>query len=907
LTPDGSFITEAVVATNLYDRLKGSLFKKQEVNVKEMVLMDLKRINETVRDETAALRDSDVTKHEIGKKLLFLFQCDLLPGISGKILELKGSRDSSKVKRVSYRAKVAAWTFLFLMNAGMLFYILLFALTQTGPRQNAWFQSFALWLVVEILLVSTGIVFVTHILVPSLIMKDITQIKRRLMDNIRDFNDKVNATDKSEAANEKEGVSFNAANFLFVSTRMAREFPELKESKIIAQFSTPWPRQSYLHVQNVSKKYSKKFSAFTRSASILLIFFVGNFLSVPPSCQDIVIHMTSTTAIGYIILIHVQLFEIFPALVILPSLVLAVLAHFVIQSSKADAKIKLARLFPVSNKKKKVQPEANGAAGKYADAEGLEGGQVDAVILDGEEVSRVEAVSGEESKDSYSDSDYFSSDDEVAVAVPVTGNAHRTRRQSIQSGLDLIRTMHKQQAAASRLRSHSEISSDHSISSDSVSETDSDAAADDIELLHTPVGTPSHTAHTVARNSLLRPALSKSYAGLPRSFSVSSSDNSSSESESTGQKAATVLESSRSSSASSISGSNREEDEEESHSDSRTHDSSSSSSSVARSIDILQSSETGSRSEEDEHAALPGEGRNTTAVDPAAPGEIHDFSSVSTMAPRALAGAVPHVVCSPPAISSGSSSSSGSMSRGSGSASSSHSDALSSVSADEQPDNAVVAGTEHEETHKRQHMTSASSSEDKSSASGSFGQGHAEHSVESNREPNDEISLSSEESDDDSEDFDFSDDEGLPVATLPAAQNVASAPQDDKEDDDWSGISSLAEEADPGTACELPLSATVVHSSASATARTAPAPRKVAAKRAIKRTEPDSVVTASAAAFSARASRKAPLPSVPAVRSTRATVMTNRTPGTGTATGTGTEPNAAAIAPEMRRRMPTGK
>ena len=50
----------------------------------------------------------------------------------------------------------------------------------------------ALLLVVEVLFVSTGIVFFTHILIPSLIMKDITQIKRRLMDNIRDFNDKVN-------------------------------------------------------------------------------------------------------------------------------------------------------------------------------------------------------------------------------------------------------------------------------------------------------------------------------------------------------------------------------------------------------------------------------------------------------------------------------------------------------------------------------------------------------------------------------------------------------------------------------------------------------------------------------------------------------------------------------------------
>ena len=184
----------------LYNRIRSKLFKKKGVDVKEAVLMDLKRIHDTVRDEAAALKETQAAKYEIGRKLLFLFQCDLLPGISGKILELKGNRDSSAVKHVSYSAKVVGWSVLILMDVGMLFYILLFALTQTGPRQNAWFQSFALWLVVEILLVSTMIVLITHILIPSLIMKDITQIKRRLMDNIRDFNDKVNGCDSTQLA-----------------------------------------------------------------------------------------------------------------------------------------------------------------------------------------------------------------------------------------------------------------------------------------------------------------------------------------------------------------------------------------------------------------------------------------------------------------------------------------------------------------------------------------------------------------------------------------------------------------------------------------------------------------------------------------------------------------------------------
>jgi hypothetical protein len=556
LDADGTFRTKAADATSLCGKLKERLFKKDDVNVRETVLMDIRRIHESVQAESKALRAADASRHEIGKKLLFLFQCDLLPGISGKILELKGSRDSTKVKHVPKYAKIAGYAVLFLMNTGMMFYILLFALTQTGPRQNAWFQSFALWLVVEILLVSTGIVFVTHILIPSLVMKDITQIKRRLMDNIREFNDKV-AADKANdsngkaisdtAAEDSQKVSFNAANFLFVSTRLARQFPDLKESKIISQFSTPWPRQSYLRVQNVSKKYSKKFSALTRSASILLIFFVGNFLSVPPSIQDMVVHMTSTTAIGYIVLVHVQLYEIFPALVVLPALLLAGLAHFVIQSSKSDAKIKLARLFPARRKvAQSVSGDAASAAHGSADA-------VYAIPLDDE---RKESDSDFELSDLDSDSDGQPTAGAVVVAHLAV---HRTRRQSLAAGLDVINALRAKHTGPGDVRNDalSSRSSDRSYEFDTI---DSDSSAllssaargkskTESEELHVRTGTPQSTVRVLARKRLgstsaapaERKACSSSESGDISDSSVStSSDGDSSDRDSESDECATV-------------------------------------------------------------------------------------------------------------------------------------------------------------------------------------------------------------------------------------------------------------------------------------------------------------------------------------------------------------------------------
>jgi hypothetical protein len=436
LKPDGDFLsnTNPTKSTSIWSHLS-SIFKKQDaLNVADIVMMDLKQINETVQEEMAALKISHLSKQEIGQRILFLFQCDLLPGVSGKILELKSTRDKSKLKYASWLQKCLGWLFLFALDCGMLFYIFLFALTQTGSRQNAWFQSFAMWIVVEICLVSTAIVFVSHIVVPLLVMKDITQIKRRLIENIREFNDKVNrktADNQNVDQIDEENEVFNAAKYLFVSTRLAKHYPMLKQSKIISQFSTPWPRQSYHRVDNVSKQYDKKFSAFTKSASFLLMFFVGHFVSMPSCLQDIVIQMSSTAAIGYVLLLHVQLYQIYPVLVILPISIIALVVHFIIESGKSDAKIRLAKLFPVNASRSRI------------------------IIRD------------ESLKVNEHEADHTSEHDRP-FDIKTNPGRHQTRRQSIQIGLSFIENAQKNSR-------NSDSEEDDSNSSDNESRNESDS------------------------------------------------------------------------------------------------------------------------------------------------------------------------------------------------------------------------------------------------------------------------------------------------------------------------------------------------------------------------------------------------------------------------------------------------
>ena len=67
--------------------------RKNVGSVAERVLMDLQNVHLSLSAEETRLEDENETNKERGKRLLFLFQCDLLPGLSGKILESKGQRD----------------------------------------------------------------------------------------------------------------------------------------------------------------------------------------------------------------------------------------------------------------------------------------------------------------------------------------------------------------------------------------------------------------------------------------------------------------------------------------------------------------------------------------------------------------------------------------------------------------------------------------------------------------------------------------------------------------------------------------------------------------------------------------------------------------------------------------------
>jgi low affinity Fe/Cu permease len=378
------------------------LFGEQmnNISVAEIVLNELKHLHHQMKREKQLFFMTLRTDPMKNKRLLYLFQKDLLPGIQGMILEAKASRDEVILKGSSTQAKFLGWIYLGVTNVGMLFYILLFALTQPTDRQQAWGQSFALWLVAEIFIVGTLIVLIMHVWIPAITMTDVLTIQKKLTETISNYqknleeeklkqekakekkyllltnveNNNENSYEEQEqekkfsrvrdgkggkpqrksvlgkllrrnsedemendlvAINETEGKEpesedaqwkpFNATKYLFLSHRISKLYSDLTIAKIILNFHSPYPKQSYQYVANLSSSYEQSSSGVSRAFSILLLYFLTSLLAMPVSMQDMFIQATTTVLSGYFILIHYQLFQLSPMLMIVPVAVIGIL------------------------------------------------------------------------------------------------------------------------------------------------------------------------------------------------------------------------------------------------------------------------------------------------------------------------------------------------------------------------------------------------------------------------------------------------------------------------------------------------------------------------------------------------------------------------------------------------------
>jgi hypothetical protein len=304
------------------------------------------------------------------RRLLFLFVKDLSHGVSGEMLSTKAERDSSvasktkaRLEGVSSRAKVQGWVFVGVLDLGMLFYVFLFAMRQTHSRQSAWFQSFVMWLAFDLFVAATGGVVFTHLLLPLYVLADVSKLKEKVLGDLMAFREKyleresaaprdleegsgigtgpgcgsraasaaavsvsgslgVGGEEKKGAKGEDEGEmkkedppSFNAAKYLFVSWRVASLCRELPESRLVLEFSTPWPKKRFgAKKAEVAKEYDQDmlFDAVTQ----VVVFFLASLLHCHVFVQDMIVQTVCNSGLGLLAVGMIGLFAIHPVLMV---------------------------------------------------------------------------------------------------------------------------------------------------------------------------------------------------------------------------------------------------------------------------------------------------------------------------------------------------------------------------------------------------------------------------------------------------------------------------------------------------------------------------------------------------------------------------------------------------------------
>jgi hypothetical protein len=296
--------------------------------VRKEVLLEYQSLKELGGPtEILSMKEKDLVELKKRKRLLCLFVKDLSSRASGEVVSSKSQRDSQisggLVGRVSWELKWMAGLLVGLMDVGMLFYVYLFAMNQTRSRQHAWFLSFLMWLGFEIFVSSTALVLVLHLLIPLYVWSEVSEVKQKVLRDLMTFREKYLQRNEKDIetgmmAGMREGVGvrdsdeeFNAAKYLFPSWRVASMFPGLPESKLILQFSTPWPMKKFGEAEgNVAKEYED--DVISSTVEQILWYFLASLLRYSSLLQDIVVQTMCNGGLGYLCVLLVQLWNFNP-------------------------------------------------------------------------------------------------------------------------------------------------------------------------------------------------------------------------------------------------------------------------------------------------------------------------------------------------------------------------------------------------------------------------------------------------------------------------------------------------------------------------------------------------------------------------------------------------------------------
>jgi hypothetical protein len=115
---------------------------------------------------------------------------------------------------------------------------------------------------------------------------------------------------------------------------------DLPESKLILQYSTPWPKRKFgVEEGKVAKEYEAAIGL--TALSRIVLFFLGSFLSCHSLVQDLIVQTVCNLTLGYLGVVLLRLSAVHPLLPLLVVAVLLLCLHFVVKLCSAKTMKKL--------------------------------------------------------------------------------------------------------------------------------------------------------------------------------------------------------------------------------------------------------------------------------------------------------------------------------------------------------------------------------------------------------------------------------------------------------------------------------------------------------------------------------------------------------------------------------------
>jgi hypothetical protein len=222
IDPTGEFVKRDSLSLMGYHRIDAAANIKNEIR------------EVTVEADKIANELRNATDQHIGLEILHLFVLDILGRHTApaRIFQSKAEEDFFKVRVISRRGQMLAWCGVVFLNL----FFMYFTILKSYQKGNAWQRAFVagsvVQIVVEILFNETVECVWVNFLVPRLVSEEVHSVATKLHSAIEQL-----CSPETVDAH----YFLDAPGYLFVSTAVAKKFPNLLESMVVRAYQSHLP------------------------------------------------------------------------------------------------------------------------------------------------------------------------------------------------------------------------------------------------------------------------------------------------------------------------------------------------------------------------------------------------------------------------------------------------------------------------------------------------------------------------------------------------------------------------------------------------------------------------------------------------------------------------------------------